>query len=286
MNITKHSQIFAIFMIAWFPISILYLHAVGVGGGQGDLNLAFCLFVILWALGQDRDQSKQSGDCKGVRIENLLFIFSLFFIYRIITSICLYVFHVQANATYFEDNARTDVSMIALYIFLVVAGPLLEEFIFRKCLWNELKKFGLVCTVIVTSVAFMLLHDPGVRIHALGGGIIYGIILIITNDFKMCFFYHVFNNTSAFMFYKDAAGTQYDFQKMIILSSAGAVITSVFILANKKYRTALKGRWIAACEQCKNEFNELRENQKTKRYACGMMCSAAAVLIAIATGFI
>jgi len=273
-------------MIAWFPISILYLHAVGVGGGQGDLNLAFCLFVILWALGQDRDQSKQSGDHKGIKIENLLFIFFLFFIYRIITSICLYVFHVQANATYFEDNARTDVSMIALYIFLVIAGPLWEEFIFRKCLWNELKKFGLVCTVTVTSVAFMLLHDPGVRIHALGGGIIYGIILIITNDFKMCFFYHAFNNTSAFMFYKDAAGTQYDFQKMIILSSAGAVITSVFILANKKYRTALKGRWIAACEQCKGEFNELREKQKTKRYACGMMCSAAAVLIAIATGFI
>ena len=131
MNITKRSQTFAIFMIAWFPISILYLHAVGVGGGQGDLNLAFCLFVILWALGQDRDQSKQSGDHKGIKIENLLFIFFLFFIYRIITSICLYVFHVQANATYFEDNARTDVSMIALYIFLVIAGPLWEEFILR-----------------------------------------------------------------------------------------------------------------------------------------------------------
>ena len=284
MNITKRSQAVAVFMIAWFPISILYLHAVG--GGQDDLFLAFCLFIILWVLGQDRDQSKQSGGCKGIRIENLLFSFFLFFIYRIITSICLYVFHVQANATYFEDNARTDVSMIALYIFLVVAGPLLEEFIFRKCLWNELKSFGLVCTVIATSVAFMLLHDPINRIHAFGDGIILGIILIITNDFKMCFFYHVFNNTSAFMFYKDAAGTQYDFQKMIILSSAGAVVTSVFILANKKYRTALKGRWIAACEQCKNEFNELRENQKTKRYACGMMCSAAAVLIATATGFI
>ena len=138
----------------------------------------------------------------------------------------------------------------------------------------------------MTSVAFMLPHDSINRIHAFGDGIILGIILIITNDFKMCFFYHAFNNTSAFMFYKDAAGTQYDFQKMIILSSAGAVITSVFILANKKYRTALKGRWIAACEQCKGEFNELREKQKTKRYACGMMCSAAAVLIAIATGFI
>ena len=284
MNITKHSQAFAIFMIVWFPISILYLHAVG--GGQDDLFLAFCLFIILWVLGQDRDQSKQSGDCKGVRIENLLFIFSLFFIYRIITSICLYVFHVQANATYFEDNARTDVSMIALYIFLVVAGPLLEEFIFRKCLWNELKKFGLVCTVIVTSVAFMLLHDPGVRIHALGGGIIYGIILIITNDFKMCFFYHAFNNTDAFLFIKDEAGTELDIQKSIAWNLAGAAIAAVFILANKKYRTALKGRWIAACEQCKGEFNELREKQKTKRYACGMMCSAAAVLIAIATGFI
>ena len=174
MNITKRSQTFAIFMIAWFPISILYLHAVGVGGGQGDLNLAFCLFVILWALGQDRDQSKQSGDRKGVRIENLLFIFSLFFIYRIITAICLYAFHVQANPTYYEDTAQ--VPMIVLYIITIIAGPLWEEFIFRKCLWNELKKFGLVCTVIVTSVAFMLLHDPGVRIHALGGGIIYGII--------------------------------------------------------------------------------------------------------------
>ena len=282
MNITKRSQTFAIFMIAWFPISILYLHTVG--GGQGDLNLAFCLFIILWVLGQDRDQSKQSGGCKGIRIENLLFSFFLFFIYRIITAICLYAFHVQANPTYYEDTAQ--VPMIVLYIITIIVGPLWEEFIFRKCLWNELKSFGLVCTVIATSVAFMLLHDPINRIHAFGDGIILGIILIITNDFKMCFFYHAFNNTSAFMFYKDAAGTQYDFQKMIILSSAGAVVTSVFILANKKYRTALKGRWIAACEQCKGEFNELREKQKTKRYACGMMCSAAAVLIAIATGFI
>ena len=286
MNITKHSQIFAIFMIAWFPISILYLHAVGVGGGQGDLNLAFCLFVILWALGQDRDQSKQSGDCKGVRIENLLFIFSLFFIYRIITSICLYVFHVQANATYFEDNARTDVSMIALYIFLVVAGPLLEEFIFRKCLWNELKSFGLVCTVIATSVAFMLLHDPINRIHAFGDGIILGIILIITNDFKMCFFYHAFNNTDAFLFIKDEASTEFDVQKSIAWSLAGAVIAAVLILANKNYRTALKERWISACEQCKSEFYELRKSKKAKRYASGMICSAAVVLIAIVTGFI
>ena len=282
MNITKRSQAVAVFMIAWFPISILYLHTVG--GGQGDLNLAFCLFIILWVLGQDRDQSKQSGGCKGIRIENLLFSFFLFFIYRIITAICLYAFHVQANPTYYEDTAQ--VPMIVLYIITIIAGPLWEEFIFRKCLWNELKSFGLVCTVIATSVAFMLLHDPGVRIHALGGGIIYGIILIITNDFKMCFFYHAFNNTDAFLFIKDEAGTELDIQKSIAWNLAGAAIAAVFILANKKYRTALKGRWIAACEQCKNEFNELRENKKTKRYACGMMCSAAAVLIAIATGFI
>ena len=282
MNITKRSQAVAVFMIAWFPISILYLHAVG--GGQDDLFLAFCLFIILWVLGQDRDQSKQSGGCKGIRIENLLFSFFLFFIYRIITVICLYAFHVQANPTYYEDTAQ--VPMIVQYIIAIIAGPLWEEFIFRKCLWNELKSFGLVCTVIATSVAFMLLHDPINRIHAFGDGIILGIILIITNDFKMCFFYHAFNNMSVFTFYKDVARTQYDFQKMIIWSLAGAAIMALFILVNKNYRTAFKERWISACEQCKSDFCELRENKKTRRYACGMTCSAAAVLIAIATGFI
>ena len=282
MNITKRSQAVAVFMIAWFPISILYLHTVG--GGQGDLNLAFCLFIILWVLGQDRDQSKQSGGCKGIRIENLLFSFFLFFIYRIITAICLYAFHVQANPTYYEDTAQ--VPMIVLYIITIIAGPLWEEFIFRKCLWNELKSFGLVCTVIVTSVAFMLLHDPINRIHAFGDGIILGIILIITNDFKMCFFYHVFNNTNAFVFLKDSAGTEFDVQKSIAWSLAGAVIAAVLILANKNYRTALKERWISACEQCKSEFYELRKSKKAKRYASGMICSAAVVLIAIVTGFI
>jgi len=284
LNITKRSQAVAVFMIAWFPISILYLHAVG--GGQDDLFLAFCLFIILWVLGQDRDQSKQSGGCKGIRIENLLFSFFLFFIYRIVTAICLYVFHVQANATYYEDTARTDVPVMVLYIVAIIVAPLWEEFIFRKCMWNELKIFGLVCTVIVTSIAFMLLHDPGVRIYALGTGIVLGIILIITNDFKMCFFYHAFNNMSVFTFYKDVARTQYDFQKMIIWSLAGAAIMALFILVNKNYRTAFKERWISACEQCKSDFCELRENKKTRRYACGMTCSAAAVLIAIATGFI
>ena len=160
MNITKRSQAVAVFMIAWFPISILYLHTVG--GGQGVLFLAFCLFIILWVLGQDRDQSKQSGGCKGIRIENLLFSFFLFFIYRIITAICLYAFHVQANPTYYEDTAQ--VPMIVQYIIAIIAGPLWEEFIFRKCLWNELKSFGLVCTVIATSVAFMLLHGRSVII--------------------------------------------------------------------------------------------------------------------------
>ena len=282
MNITKHSQAFAIFMIVWFPISILYLHAVG--GGQDDLFLAFCLFIVLWVLGQDRDQSKQNGERKGIKIENLLFSLFLFFVERIIALICRYI--VQADPTYHEDTARIEVPMIVLYIVAIIVAPLWEEFIFRKCMWNELKIFGLVCTVIVTSIAFMLLHDPGVRIYALGTGIVLGIILIITNDFKMCFFYHAFNNMSVFTFYKDIARTQYDFQKMIIWSLAGAAIMALFILVNKNYRTAFKERWISACEQCKSDFCELRENKKTRRYACGMTCSAAAVLIAIATGFI
>jgi len=282
LNITKHSQAFAIFMIVWFPISILYLHAVG--GGQDDLFLAFCLFIVLWVLGQDRDQSKQNGERKGIKIENLLFSLFLFFVERIIALICRYI--VQADPTYHEDTARMEVPMIVLYIVAIIVAPLWEEFIFRKCMWNELKIFGLVCTVIVTSIAFMLLHDPGVRIYALGTGIVLGIILIITNDFKMCFFYHAFNNMSVFTFYKDVARTQYDFQKMIIWSLAGAAIMALFILVNKNYRTAFKERWISACEQCKSDFCELRENKKTRRYACGMTCSAAAVLIAIATGFI
>ena len=283
MNITKRSQGFAIFMIAWFPISILYLHATG---DRGDLFLAFCLFVILWVLGQERDQIKKKRGRKWIRIENLLFSFFLFFIYRIVTAICYYAFRVQANATYYEDTARTDAPMIVQYIVAIIVAPLLEEIIFRKCMWNELKIFGLVCTVIVTSVAFMLLHDPGVRIYALGTGIVLGIILIITNDFKMCFFYHAFNNMNVFTFYKDVARTQYDFQKMIIWSLAGAAIMALFILVNKNYRTAFKERWISACEQCKSEFNELRKSKKAKRYACGMIFSAAAVLIAIAIGFI
>ena len=234
MNITKRSQGFAIFMIAWFPISILYLHATG---DRGDLFLAFCLFVILWVLGQERDQIKKKRGRKWIRIENLLFSFFLFFIYRIITVICLYAFHVQANPTYYEDTAQ--VPMIVQYIIAIIAGPLWEEFIFRKCLWNELKSFGLVCTVIVTSVAFMLPHDSINRIHAFGDGIILGIILIITNDFKMCFFYHAFNNTDAFLFIKDEASTEFDVQKSIAWSLAGAVIAAVLILANKNYRTAL-----------------------------------------------
>ena len=282
MNITKHSQAFAIFMIVWFPISILYLHAVG--GGQDDLFLAFCLFIVLWVLGQDRDQSKQNGERKGIKIENLLFSLFLFFVERIIALICRYI--VQADPTYHEDTARIEVPMIVLYIVAIIVAPLWEEFIFRKCMWNELKIFGLVCTVIVTSVAFMLMHETHNRVFALCTGIVLGIILIITNDFKMCIFYHAFTNTPVFLFYKDAAGAEYDIQKSIVWCSAGAAIAAVLILTNKNYRTALKERWIAAREQCKNEFNELRENKKTKRYACGMMCSAAAVLIAIATGFI
>jgi hypothetical protein len=75
MNITKHSQIFAIFMIAWFPISILYLHATG---DRGDLFLAFCLFVILWVLGQERDQIKENRGHKWIKIENLLVVFFFF----------------------------------------------------------------------------------------------------------------------------------------------------------------------------------------------------------------
>ena len=131
MNITKHSQAFAIFMIVWFPISILYLHAVG--GGQDDLFLAFCLFIVLWVLGQDRDQSKQNGERKGIKIENLLFSLFLFFVERIIALICRYI--VQADPTYHEDTARMEVPMIVLYIVAIIVAPLWEEFIFRKCMW-------------------------------------------------------------------------------------------------------------------------------------------------------
>ncbi len=125
-----------------------------------------------------------------------------------------------------------------LFLMLVVAAPLLEEFLCRGVLLESLRaKYGVIAAVVVSAVCFGILHlQPALMVNAFVLGLIFGFIYIRSGSLWTTIILHAANNALAYLMMTrgvgsltDAIGSRWLYVLIYIVAAA------VFVIAG--YRT-------------------------------------------------
>ena len=95
------------------------------------------------------------------------------------------------------DNIYSDTNLILAIISSGIIGPLLEEFLFRGIIYNELKKFNSVKkTMWITIVVFALFHQSFTQImYGFILGYLFTKVYVKTNNIIYPVLMHIFSNT-------------------------------------------------------------------------------------------
>lgn len=97
-------------------------------------------------------------------------------------------------------QAKSLTGMIMLLLYTVILAPIFEELIFRGYTINLFKKYGKKTAIILSAAMFGILHAEYMQIlPAIMGGIVLGIIMIKTNDIRICIICHMVNNLLALL---------------------------------------------------------------------------------------
>lgn len=93
------------------------------------------------------------------------------------------------------NSSDTILDKILFFIGLAVVPGIFEELFVRKSILNYGKQFGNYFTIIVSSIIFGLLHlNLQQGIFACLIGIVFAVIILITNDIKITIILHIMNN--------------------------------------------------------------------------------------------
>ena len=91
-------------------------------------------------------------------------------------------------------------NLISGIISICILAPLIEEFLCRGVFMYYLRPYGLLVSIIASSLAFSLLHfDPKTFILIFFLGVLFGVIRILTNSLWACILAHASNNILAFI---------------------------------------------------------------------------------------
>jgi len=145
-------------------------------------------------------------------------------------------------------------SNIYIFLTLVVAAPILEEFIFRGIMLNGLlKKYSPHKAIIVTSILFGFVHlNPWQFISAFILGLFIGWIYYKTRSISLVIIIHAFNNFTATLptllgasekpideNLIDMVGGPISFA-LIIISAASVLVLSLYLIQKEFYRVKPK----------------------------------------------
>lgn len=165
------------------------------------------LIYILYMLRSYKDEFKYNtlNIFSKIPLKNIILIVlvNVFFSYGL-----LMIFDYLTNNTTFLDflveNTLANMSNLKMsiidfeFIATVIIAPLSEEFIFRGVFLNRLKLFVSIPTaIIISSVLFGLLHEPGSMIAAAVFGVCMAIMYLKTNNILVPIFAHFLNNLLA-----------------------------------------------------------------------------------------
>lgn len=113
---------------------------------------------------------------------------------------------------------------------LVLFASVLEELLFRGILLNKLRVYGDIFAVIVSSVVFSLIHYK-TFIVVIFGGLLIGMIYIISNDIKAAIILHFIVNFSTFF-----VEEYFTYNEIFILYIILIVVCIVIMLLDKRFR--------------------------------------------------
>ena len=100
----------------------------------------------------------------------------------------------KSNPLPFDDSSSVAVELI----LICVAAPLLEELMFRRLLMDALRPFGDVVAILYSGIAFGLLHMNFQQLfYAAGVGLIFGYVMVKTNNIWYCIGLHAALNTTS-----------------------------------------------------------------------------------------
>ena len=139
------------------------------------------------------------------------------------------------------DTSNILVNILS-FAYIVVFGPLLEEIFFRGIVFQKLRKYGDIPTIIITALLFALFHCNFVQL--LGPfffGIAIGIVAARTNSLWLCWLIHSINNLIAtvYEYLPESAAEIYDWSVTVGLVVVGVICA---ILLGKELKTFMKNR--------------------------------------------
>lgn len=113
--------------------------------------------------------------------------------------------------------------MVLVYFICIVTLPAIcEELVFRGVICRGLTEWGKVPAVILSALAFMLMHaNPMQTVHQFVGGIVMGIMMVETGNIVLCMIFHALNN---------GLGGLLSFATLIENKTAYKIVTALLIL--------------------------------------------------------
>lgn len=190
--------------------------------------------------------NKLSSDIKDITRFKVLSVFSVFginFIVIQIISIMVFVLGVIGyninipNISFSNDT----VSNILVILYLCVIAPIFEEILLRGFVLNSFKKYGDMTAILISSIAFAMVHMNIVQIP-IGFliGLLLGFVTIKTGNIRLAIIIHISNNLlntlPTYLFGKNN-GISMIF--IITLMLTGLLILAIFIILYRRKFTDL-----------------------------------------------
>lgn len=105
------------------------------------------------------------------------------------------LFGIEITVPSSDLSSANMVINVLSFAYIVIFGPLMEEIFFRGILFQKLRKYGDLPTIMLTAILFALFHMNFVQLPGpLFFGIAIGIVFSKTNSLWLCWLIHALNN--------------------------------------------------------------------------------------------
>lgn len=158
----------------------------------------------------------------------IIVIVNIFFSYGMLYGVDLLGFFIS-------DSVK---SMVVAYdlISTVIIAPIAEELIFRGIFLNRINKFySTHFSIIVSSILFGILHEPGAMIAAFVFGVCMAIIYLKSNNILLAIFAHFLNNLiSESIYYLDVGNFIFTNPIVIVVFTILAIVSLYLLITSFK----------------------------------------------------
>lgn len=128
------------------------------------------------------------------------------------------------------NGKMSALDMVLSFLVMAVVPAFCEELLFRGAILTNLLPFGRSTAVLISALAFSLMHqNPAQFLYAFGAGILLGVLYEKTGNIRNCILLHLFNNATSLVStilvqaFGEKTGT-----RMVLLAGAVLVAAGLF----------------------------------------------------------